>query len=100
MRRGREADIDPQRRCRPTASPRRISPVGADARLPAVTSSGKLRARQTAEASGACSQFAEFKMVRRLGPDDRRIAYTAILGESRDGNSPGTGRTCRRCRPS
>ena len=52
----------------------------------AIWHSGKLRARQTAEAIWrACSPFAEFKMARGLGPDDPpEIAYTAILSESRD----------------
>ncbi len=52
----------------------------------AIWHSGKLRARQTAEPFWRlCSPFAEFKMVRGLGPDDPPdIIHTAILGESRD----------------
>jgi phosphohistidine phosphatase len=52
----------------------------------AIWHSGKLRARQTAEAFWrVCSPFAEFKMVRGLGPDDPPdVIHAAILKETRD----------------
>jgi len=48
--------------------------------------SGKLRARQTAEAFyRLCNPFAEFRMVRGLRPDDSpEIVRDALLGETRD----------------
>jgi phosphohistidine phosphatase len=48
--------------------------------------SGKLRARQTAEAFlRACNPFAEFRMVRGLHPDDPpEIIRDALAGESQD----------------
>jgi phosphohistidine phosphatase len=52
----------------------------------AIWHSGKLRARQTAEPFWrVCSPFAEFKMVRGLGPDDPPdVIHAAILKETRD----------------
>ena len=52
----------------------------------AIWHSGKLRARQTAEAFlVACNPFAEFKMVRGVRPDDPpEILRDALLAETRD----------------
>ncbi|MFI5177826.1 MAG: SixA phosphatase family protein [Vicinamibacterales bacterium] len=52
----------------------------------AIWHSGKLRARQTAELFWrVCAPFAEFKMVRGLGPDDPPdVVHAAILRETRD----------------
>ena len=52
----------------------------------AIWHSGKLRARQTAEAFlRACNPFAEFRMVRGLSPDDPpEIMRDALRGEERD----------------
>jgi phosphohistidine phosphatase len=52
----------------------------------AIWHSGKLRARQTAEAFyRACGPFAEFKMVRGLRPDDPgRAVLDLLAGEHRD----------------
>lgn len=52
----------------------------------AIWHSGKLRARQTAEAFyRLCSPFAEFKMVRGLLPDDPpQYVRDLVAGESRD----------------
>jgi len=52
----------------------------------AIWHSGKLRARQTAEAIlVACNPFAEFKMVRGVRPDDPpEILRDALLAETRD----------------
>src|SRR5262245_21256686 len=52
----------------------------------AIWHSGKLRARQTAEAFlRACNPFAEFRMVRGLHPDDPpEIIRDALVGESQD----------------
>jgi phosphohistidine phosphatase len=52
----------------------------------AIWHSGKLRARQTAEASlRIVSPFAEFKMIRGLSPDDPpSIVRDALLREARD----------------
>ena len=52
----------------------------------AIWHSGKLRARQTAEAFlRACNPFAEFRMVRGLHPDDPpEIMRDAIAGETHD----------------
>jgi len=52
----------------------------------AIWHSGKLRARQTAEAFyRTCNPFAEFKMVRGLRPEDRGAAILDLLaGEHRD----------------
>ncbi len=47
--------------------------------------SGKLRARQTAEPFLRLAAFAEFKMVRGLGPDDDATVIMETLGaETRD----------------
>ncbi len=52
----------------------------------AIWHSGKLRSRQTAEPMLVqCNPFAEFKMVRGLGPDDpAEIMRNTIAGETRD----------------
>src|SRR6476660_9017266 len=52
----------------------------------AIWHSGKLRARQTAEAFlRACSPSAEFKMIRGLLPDDPpAFVRDQLTGESRD----------------
>ena len=52
----------------------------------AIWHSGKLRARQTAEAFlRACNPFAEFRMVRGLHPDDPpEIMQDALRAEERD----------------
>ena len=52
----------------------------------AIWHSGKLRARQTAEAFyRTCGPFAEFKMVRGLLPDDPpQYARDLVAGETRD----------------
>ena len=52
----------------------------------AIWHSGKLRARQTAEAFlRACNLFAEFRMVRGLRPDDPpEIIRDALRGEDRE----------------
>ena len=51
----------------------------------AIWHSGKLRARQTAEALLQRSPFAEFKMVRGLRPDDApEIVAIALAQETRD----------------
>src|SRR5438093_13777823 len=52
----------------------------------AIWHSGKLRARQTAEAFyRLCNPFAEFKMVRGLLPDDPpEIIRDVLIGEERD----------------
>ena len=52
----------------------------------AIWHSGKLRARQTAEAFlRACNPFSEFKMVRGLRPDDPpEILRDVVRGEERD----------------
>ena len=51
----------------------------------AIWHSGKLRARQTAEALLRVNPFAEFQMIRGLRPDDPpEIVATALLGEPRD----------------
>ena len=51
----------------------------------AIWHSGKLRARQTAEAWLRLSPFAEFKMVRGLRPDDPPEMIRDVLrGETRD----------------
>jgi len=57
-----------------------------DAAPQAIWHSGKLRARQTAEAFlRLCAPFAQFKMVRGLGPGDSpAIIQQALLSESRD----------------
>lgn len=83
-------DVDPQRPLSPEgvehaarlatlAQARGIAPA-------AIWHSGKLRARQTAEPFWRlCSPFAEFKMVRGLGPDDPPgVIHLAILEETRD----------------
>jgi phosphohistidine phosphatase len=51
----------------------------------AIWHSGKLRARQTAEAFLRVSPFAEFKMVRGLRPDDPpEIMQNVLLHDGRD----------------
>lgn len=61
----------------------------------AIWHSGKLRARQTAEAFfRQCNPFAEFRMVRGLAPDDPpELLRDSLLGETRDvlvvGHMPG-----------
>ena len=52
----------------------------------AIWHSGKLRARQTAEAMlRVCNPFAEFKMIRGLRPDDSpEWVRDALFAESRD----------------
>jgi len=60
--------------------------AGLGAWVPAaIWHSGKLRARQTAEIFLALNPFAEFKMVRGLGPDDPPdLMLGALSGETRD----------------
>src|SRR5262245_43086999 len=83
-------DVDPQR---PLSSrglehaERVAAQTKASGFSPAVIwHSGKLRARQTAEAFlRACSPFAEFRMVRGLRPDDPpEIMRDALREEERD----------------
>jgi phosphohistidine phosphatase len=52
----------------------------------AIWHSGKLRARQTAEAFlTACNPFAEFKMIRGVRPDDSpEILRDVLMSETRD----------------
>ena len=51
----------------------------------AIWHSGKLRARQTAEAFLAFNPFAEFKMMRGLRPDDPpELLVATLTGEDRD----------------
>ena len=60
--------------------------TGVSAWTPAaIWHSGKLRARQTAEAFLALNPFAEFKMIRGLRPDDPpEIVLGALADETRD----------------
>jgi len=83
-------EVDPQR---PLSTPgsahalRLAQLAKARGAAPAVIwHSGKLRARQTGEAFlRTCAPFAQFTMVRGLGPDDAPgIIHTAIQRESRD----------------
>jgi phosphohistidine phosphatase len=83
-------DVDPQR---PLSSLGHEQAEGLAARTKAaqfspaaIWHSGKLRARQTAEAFlRACNPFAEFRMVRGLHPDDPpEIIRDALAGESQD----------------
>ena len=83
-------DVDPQRplsaigRRQADALALHLKNVGC---VPAaIWHSGKLRARQTAEAMlRVCNPFAEFKMIRGLRPDDPPDwVRDALLGESRD----------------
>jgi phosphohistidine phosphatase len=62
------------------------SAQAAGVRPAAIWHSGKLRARQTAEAFWrACNPLAEFKMIRGLAPDDPPgLARDLVAGESRD----------------
>jgi phosphohistidine phosphatase len=91
------ADVDPQRPLssrghaqaralveRFIAERARVS--GLDAWAPAaIWHSGKLRARQTAEVFLALNPFAEFKMIRGLGPDDPpEIVLGSLAEETRD----------------
>jgi phosphohistidine phosphatase len=84
------AEIDPQRplstegRDHATRLAGRVKERGF---VPAVIwHSGKLRARQTAEAFlVACNPFAEFKMIRGVRPDDPpEILRDALMTETRD----------------
>ena len=62
----------------------RVPAIGAWAPA-AIWHSGKLRARQTAEAFLALNPFAEFKMIRGLRPDDPpEIVLGALAEETRD----------------
>lgn len=83
-------EVDPQR---PLSTPGhehalQIAQVAKDkgAAPVAIWHSGKLRARQTGEAFlRICAPFAQFKMVRGLGPGDSpTIIQQALLVESRD----------------
>jgi len=83
-------DVDPQR---PLSSRglEHAERVAAQAKAAgfspaAIWHSGKLRARQTAEAFlRACNPFAEFRMVRGLHPDDPpEIMRDALREEERD----------------
>ena len=83
-------DVDPQRpvstigRRQADALALQLKAAGC---VPAVIwHSGKLRARQTAEAMlRVCNPFAEFKMIRGLRPDDPPDWVRDLLtGESRD----------------
>jgi len=83
-------DFDPQR---PLSTPGLAQAARLAARIAArgfapaaVWHSGKLRARQTAEACLlACAPFAEFKMIRGVRPDDGpELLIDALRGETRD----------------
>jgi phosphohistidine phosphatase len=84
------AEIDPQRplsmRGRAQADALASKAKQAGYAPAAIWHSGKLRSRQTAEPMLVqCNPFAEFKMVRGLGPDDSpEIMRTTIAGETRD----------------
>src|SRR5215510_3828544 len=82
--------VDPQR---PLSTPGRSHAEALAVRVKergfvpaAIWHSGKLRARQTAEALlVACNPFAEFKMIRGVRPDDPpEILRDALLSETRD----------------
>jgi phosphohistidine phosphatase len=88
-------DVDPQRplssRGRAQArqlvdrfAAERVRLAGMSAWAPAaIWHSGKLRARQTAEAFLSLNPFAEFKMVRGLRPDDPpEIVFRVLGGEA------------------
>jgi phosphohistidine phosphatase len=83
-------DVDPQRplSSRGHAHAEQLAAVLKDRRVapPAIWHSGKLRARQTAEAVlRACAPFAAFTMVRGLRPEDSPEVITiALQRESRD----------------
>jgi phosphohistidine phosphatase len=82
--------IDPQRplseRGREHAEQLAAEARAAGVAPAAIWHSGKARARQTAECFyRICSPFAEFKMVRGLGPDDPpEWIADALSGETRD----------------
>jgi phosphohistidine phosphatase len=83
-------DVDPQR----PLSSRGLAQAAAVAahaheqgvKPDAIWHSGKLRAKQTAEAIyRACNPFAEFRLVAGLRPDDSpRQIIEALIGETRD----------------
>ena len=84
------SEVDPQR---PLSTPglaqaARMAQIvkGHGAAPQAIWHSGKLRSRQTGEAFlRICSPFAQFKMVRGLGPEDpTAVIQIAIQQESRD----------------
>ena len=82
--------VDPQRPLS-AAGQRHVEALAATAKAAgaapaAIWHSGKLRARQTAEAFyRVCSPFAEFKMVRGLLPEDPAFyASDLAAGETRD----------------
>ena len=83
-------DVDPQRPLsmlgRRQADALAAQLKGAGCAPAVIWHSGKLRARQTAEAMlRACNPFAEFKMIRGLRPDDPPDWVRDLLtGESRD----------------
>ena len=85
-----EPGVDPQRPLSTAGHEHalRIAQVAKDngAAPEAIWHSGKLRARQTGEAFlRICAPFAQFKMVRGLGPGDSpAVIQQALLGESRD----------------
>src|SRR5262245_31942067 len=84
------AEVDPQR---PLSTPGREHATALAARVKArgfapavIWHSGKLRARQTAEAFLlACNPLAEFKMIRGVHPDDPpELLSDQLRGEARD----------------
>lgn len=84
------SDVDPQR---PLSTPglehaARMAQIAKDhgAAPQAIWHSGKLRSRQTGEAFlRICSPFAQFKMVRGLGPEDpTAVIQIAIQRETHD----------------
>jgi phosphohistidine phosphatase len=83
-------EVDPQR---PLSTPGREHALGLAGRVKArgfvpavIWHSGKLRARQTAEAFlTTCNPFAEFKMIRGVHPDDPpEILSDRLRAETRD----------------
>jgi phosphohistidine phosphatase len=84
------SEVDPQRplSARGRAQAERLAEraKAAGCAPAAIWHSGKLRARQTAEAfSRLCSPFAEFKMIRGLLPDDPpQYLRDLVTGEPRD----------------
>jgi phosphohistidine phosphatase len=83
-------EVDPQR---PLSTPGRAHAARLAARVKArgfvpaaIWHSGKLRAKQTAEAFLlACSPFGEFKMIRGVRPDDPpEMLREALRGETRE----------------